>query len=499
MPDTAPENVTAPPGAAPRHLPDPPGEPGAPHREFTLRSAFALAFSDVSPIAGLYGVFALGIATAGPAFWWAFPVVLAGQLLVAAVFGELVSRWPLQGSVYQWARHLVGPRFGWFTNWAYMWGLTIAMSALAYAASGFLAEAVGLTGLSGTGQALVALGVLLFGTAANMVGRGVLRVLLVVSMAAELASTFGLGTVLLFFHHVNPLSSLLTTAGSGSWQIGPLLAVAAFVGWSFIGFESAGSIAEEVRESRRVLPKAMPLALLAVGLLIMYASLGVLLAIPSIPDVLSGKVADPISGTLHAQLGAPMSRILLVALAVGFTASLMAVQAAVSRAVWAGARDRILPGARLLGALSKGEALPRNAIGLTAVVAGALLFVSASKIYALLLSFSSAGFYLSYALPVCAAAWVRLRGRWQPGEVSLGRWGAPVTYAAAVWIVLETVNVAWPRTVNGTWYVDWGVLIMTGVLGVLGALLCRRMFRPHRPAAAAPVLAVVDAVEGEGA
>src|SRR5438270_4179529 len=29
-----------------------------------------------------------------PAFFWAFPIVLVGQLLVAAVFGELASRWP---------------------------------------------------------------------------------------------------------------------------------------------------------------------------------------------------------------------------------------------------------------------------------------------------------------------------------------------------------------------------------------------------------------------
>jgi len=63
---------------------------------FTFRSAFALAFADISPIVALYAIFTLALFSAGPAFFWAFPIVLIGQLLVAAVFGELASRWHTQ-------------------------------------------------------------------------------------------------------------------------------------------------------------------------------------------------------------------------------------------------------------------------------------------------------------------------------------------------------------------------------------------------------------------
>ena len=38
-----------------------------PIRDFTLRSAFALAFSDVSPIVGIYSVLAISLIAAGPA------------------------------------------------------------------------------------------------------------------------------------------------------------------------------------------------------------------------------------------------------------------------------------------------------------------------------------------------------------------------------------------------------------------------------------------------
>ncbi len=90
-------------------------------RGFSFRSALALAFADVSPIAAVYAIFTLGLFAAGPKFFWAFPIVLVGQLLVAGVFGELASRWPYAGSVYQWSRHVRGTTWGWAAAWAYMW------------------------------------------------------------------------------------------------------------------------------------------------------------------------------------------------------------------------------------------------------------------------------------------------------------------------------------------------------------------------------------------
>jgi amino acid transporter len=480
MSDTANTGLPGPAGAGP-------GGPGAgatPARDFTLRSAFALSFSDISPIVGIYSVFAIGLIAAGPGFFWAFPLVLIGQLLVTGVFGDLVSKWPFQGSVYAWARRLVGPRYGWFAGWAYMWGLTLALSALALAASQFLLGAAGAGSPSHAATVAVALAVLVLGSAANMVGSHLLKTLLYISMTCELIASAGIGTALLAFHRSQPVSVLFTAAGTGhgpGWLISPFLGVVAFVGFSFLGFESAGSIAEEVQESRRVLPKAITLSLLAAGLLVMYAALGLVLAIPNMSTVLSGKIGDPVSATLEAKLGSGTGRLLLIALTIGFMASLIAVQAAVSRAIWASSRDQLLPGASVLRKLSGRERLPRYAIGLTAVIAGALLFISTSKIYSLLLSFANAGFYISYALPVVAAAYVRMKGRWEPGPVSMGRWGTPVTYVAAVWIVAETVNIAWPRPLTGVWYLDWGLLIMTGALGVAGVAICAWVFRPGAP------------------
>ncbi len=472
-----------------------------PVRDFTLRSAFALAFSDVSPIVGIYSVFGLCLLVAGPAFFWGFPVVLIGQLAVTGVFGDLVSKWPFQGSVYAWARELFGARYGWFTNWAYSWGLTIALGAVALFAADFLGPAVGLNSLSQTQTSLLALGVLIFGSIANMIGSKFLRGLLYISMTAELVSSLGIGAALLFFHRTHSFSFLFSGAGTAhgaGWLFGPFLAIVAFIGFSFVGFESAGSIAEEVQGARHVLPKAISLALLSCGLLVMFATLGLLLSLPDLGAVLSGKDTNPIATTLETRLGSGTGRALLVMLTIGFTASMIAVQAAVSRAIWASARARELPASGLLGRLSGPERLPRHVIGLTCIVAGILVFIHSANVFTLLLSGATAGFFVSYALPVVGAAITRLRGGWTPGPVSMGKIGATVTYLAAIWMIAEIINIAWPRnTYGGVWYLNWGIVLVIVVLGILGGLVSAYVFRPGGEAAQARFTPVVSDPEGE--
>lgn len=441
-------------------------------RGFTLRTAFALAFADISPIVALFAIFTLGLFAAGPAFFWAFPIVLVGQLLVAAVFGELASRWPYAGSVYQWARHVQGTRWGWFAAWAYMWGLTIALSTLAYGASGFLLEIFDIHDAGRGLTTAVALGIVALGTAANVIGRQVLKVMIVASIICEVLGSVGLGTVLLIFYRVNPISALFDgfgTQGGGVWLTGPGLVAIAFVGWSFLGFESAGSIAEEVEDPQRNVPKAIILALFFVALVVMYSSIALILSIPNLSQVIAQQQGDPVVDTLTAHFGAGIGRPLLILFVIGFLSSFLAVQAAVSRCVWGSARDHSLPGSGVLDQLRGRERLPVYAIALTGIVAALLVLLAGSDLYSVLVNFTTIGFYISFGVPVAGAALSRLRGRWTPGPFNLGRWSAPVTYIAAVWIILQTINIIWPRQVPGTpWFVEWSMVITTVVLGVVG-------------------------------
>jgi len=444
-------------------------------RGFSFRSALALAFADVSPIAAVYAIFTLGLFAAGPKFFWAFPIVLIGQLLVAGVFGELASRFPYAGSVYQWSRHVQGTTWGWVAAWAYMWGLTIALGTLSYAASGFLLQIFGVTEPSRWATATVAVVIILLGTGVNIVGRQVLKVMVVASITCEVIGSVGLGVVLLVFYRENPFSALFSSASipdAATWTSGPMLLAIAYVGWSFLGFEAAGSVAEEVDDPERNVPKAIIFGLLMVGLVVMFSSAALILAIPNLDEVVAAQSGDVVSETLTTHLGAGVTKPLLAMFVIGFISSFLAVQAAVSRCIWGAARDRSLPGSRVLGKLAGPERLPVNAIALTAIVAVVFILLAGSQFYNILVNFNIIGFYIAFGVPVVGAAIARLTGRWRPGPFNLGKWGAPVTYLASLWIIFETVNVAWPRTQPGQpWFINWASVLTTVVLAVVGAAI----------------------------
>ncbi len=453
-------------------------------RGFSFRTVFSLAFAFISPIVALYTIFALGIASSGPGFWLGFPAALAGQLLVALVFAMLVSRYPLEGGVYQWSRQLVGARYGWFAGWTYIWTLVITMAAVSFGGAAFLAQLLGLDPADPRVLRPLAMGLLLFGTWGNTRGRRVLGAVVALCVLAELIGSVGVGAWLLATGRVHPFSIVLSTpdflAGSGGWLgffDSKAAAAVAICGWAFVGFESAGSVAEEVIDVGRTAPRAMVGSLLLVAGMVSFSGLALLLAIPDLSAALAARGADPVVDTLLAHFGPTLFRLLLVLFVIGFIACLVGVQASASRVIWAFARDGELPGARLLAPLSGRDRVPQRAVVLSGLLATSIYALAATHLYAILVAFTTAGFYLAFAFPVLASAWTLLRGRWTATPFSLGRLSAPVILAAAAWTVFEAVNIAWPRVADAPWYESWSVVLMMVFLGLLGMLVRTRLGR----------------------
>src|SRR5437773_12560904 len=71
-------------------------------------SSFAAGFSYISILTGMFQMFHEGFAAGGPAFFWTWPTVFVGQLLVALSFAELAAHYPLSGAVSPWSKH-AGP------------------------------------------------------------------------------------------------------------------------------------------------------------------------------------------------------------------------------------------------------------------------------------------------------------------------------------------------------------------------------------------------------
>ena len=100
-------------------------------RTLGFLSNFAIAFSFISVSTGSFGNFGVGIGLGGPAFFWSWPIVIIGQTLVALVFAELASHFPVAGSIYQWSKRLSNRTLGWFTGWIYFWAQVVTVTAVA--------------------------------------------------------------------------------------------------------------------------------------------------------------------------------------------------------------------------------------------------------------------------------------------------------------------------------------------------------------------------------
>jgi amino acid transporter len=100
------------------------------NRALGFFSNFAVAFTYLSPMVGIYSLFVLGVGTAGPSYVWLTWIPVAGMLLVALVFGELASHYPVAGALYQYSKFNVGPAYGWFVGWFYGLALLITVAAV---------------------------------------------------------------------------------------------------------------------------------------------------------------------------------------------------------------------------------------------------------------------------------------------------------------------------------------------------------------------------------
>lgn len=80
-------------------------------REMRVWSVLALGFTYLSPLVGIYSLYTFAIDSAGPPAFWTVLIAATGQFLVALIFGEVVSQYPIAGGIYPWSRRLAGRRY----------------------------------------------------------------------------------------------------------------------------------------------------------------------------------------------------------------------------------------------------------------------------------------------------------------------------------------------------------------------------------------------------
>lgn len=459
-------------------------------RSMGLWQNFALGFTYLSPVVGAYSLFAFGMATGGPPMIWSYGIAACGMMMICLVFGEVVSQFPISGGVYPWARRLVGRRWSWMTGWIYGWAMYATIAGVAVGSGPFLASLLGMP-TTPAAITLVALGILTVSTLLNLLGTRTLARVAMLGFLCEIAGAVVVGGWLLLFHRVQPVAIFVSAPaipGGGAYL--PAFLASTLVGMCCCyGFEACGDLAEETPDPGRAIPRAMRMTIY-IGIPVTVVSVaGLMLAVPDMAAVISGKVADPIAMILTDAFGPLGYRLIVMVVMVSFVSCLLSLQAAVSRLVFAYGRDRMIVGGALLARLSPGTHVPVASLILAGVIPSIIVTLgfAVDQVLALILSFAAVGIYLSFQMVVIGAVHARLRG-WVPsGKFRLGAWAWPVNILALVYGAAAIVNVLWPRApVGSAWFVAYAQLLaLAGVIGAgLVYLLARRPER-HGDAPAA--------------
>ncbi|MDP5182948.1 amino acid permease [Blastococcus sp. BMG 814] len=464
------------------------GYTGEFHRSMGLWANMALGFTYLSPLVGVYSLFAYSLSIGGPpAIWW-IVIVGAGQLMVSLVFGEVVSQYPLAGGIYPWTRRLWGRRYAWIVSWIYIWAIIVTVTAVAEFGGGFVAALLDLEATAGV-VLLTAVALLVVAFAVNYSGTRTLARIAQIGLAAELIGVIALGLFLLLFRREQPFSVFFDTlgAGGGDGYLGVFLAASLSGLFLFYGFEACGDVAEEVADPTRQIPRAMILTILVGGVSGLLSYAGYVLAAPDLQAIVNGEDADPIPSILESSLGTAGSKVFLVVIVIAFLSCVLSLQAAGSRLLYAFARDRMLPASGWLARVSPTHAVPINALLVVCVVPVliAVFVYFQEDILARVTAFAVLGIYVSFQAVVLAALRQRLKG-WRPaGLWNLGTAGLVVNVLALAYGIFAIVLLIKPAPGTETFLDRWIVAIGLAVVAGSG-LLYLFLARPDRHSSHVP-------------
>ena len=239
-------------------LTDTPSESGTLNRSMTVWHSFTMGFAVVSPVVGLYAIIGVQTAVTGGGWSAALAICLIMQLLVATVYAELASQFPIAGGAYKWARQLGGAITGQYAGVIYVSSTIAMLTTTAYTGGIWLAGFWGALDNSGLSMVLWGGLFLLLCTLLNLAHANIFKTLIALGVYAEIIGSFGIALLLFFFFRQHGFSELFQHLGSGSapTETAAFLAALAIAGWAFIGFDSCSTTAEETHQPKRMPPRA---------------------------------------------------------------------------------------------------------------------------------------------------------------------------------------------------------------------------------------------------
>ncbi|XP_059455711.1 amino-acid permease BAT1 homolog [Corylus avellana] len=433
-------------------------------REMSLFKTFAITFSTMSFFSGtpLYGP---SLLYAGPAsLIWGYVAVTFFTWFVGFAMAEICSSFPTTGSLYFWAAHLAGPRWGPFASWCCAWletiGVVSGIGTQAYAGAQALQMIILLsTGTNKGGGYFVPRSVFvsiyicltLIWAVLNSFALQVVAFLDVISVWWQVMGGFiviiGLPLIASSTQSASYVFTHFETSpestGIHSKPYAMILSVL-LSQYCLYGYDSAAHLTEETKGADRTGPLAI---LSSIGITSAFGWAYLLALTFSIQD--PAYLYDPNNETAGAFVPAQIiydafyrryhsgtGAIIFLCIIWGafFFCGLSNLTSA-ARVVYALSRDGGVPFSRIWIKIHPKHKVPTNAVWLCAaitIIIG-LPILKLNVVYTAIISISTIGWVGGYAVPIFARL-VMDEKNFKPGPFYLGRASRPVCLIAFLYI-----------------------------------------------------------------
>src|SRR3989440_1045281 len=476
-----------------------------PSRGWSSFTNFAISFTILSALAGVFTTFSFAWPAGGPAgiaIGW--PILCAFVLLVGVSMSELTSAYPTAGGPYWWSAKLGSPAWSWFTGWFNMIGLVGIVAGVGYGAAIFLNTVLSVYGVTIGSinfattntrailhhQFVLFLIILLLYTVINIFADTLLALFNNISVGWHVLGVLVILGVLIFVPDDHQSAGFVfgnkinltgfhggTTGGLFFWlyvlPLGFILTM-----YTQTGYDASAHTAEETRGAALGAAKGVWKSIFYSALLGWFLLLAFLFAATDTKAVngSAGFVATIFTSAMANHLWG--AKLILIIATVGQLFCGAAGLTSASRTWFAFSRDRGMPGWRLFRRLHRQQvplyAVFAVSIASLIIVIPALWGNSAGVpwAYAAITGICTVGLYIAYILPV----FLRLRqgDRFQPGPWTLGRHYKWVNIGAIVFVILVVYALDIPTVPAGVpWHsgFQWTALNYSPLVLIVGVLV----------------------------
>lgn len=405
---------------------------------------FGLAYLVPLTVFTTYGIVT---ETTGGRVALAYLVTLVAMAVTAVSYARMVRAHPVAGSAYTYTRRTFGAPAGFLTGWALLLDY-LFLPMINHLVIGIYLNAA----VPAVPVWAWALTSIVLVTVLNLLGITSIARASTVIVAAQVV--FVAVFVLLVVRGLGGAEVSLTAPFTGDGSVaglGPVLAGAAVLCLSFLGFDAVSTMAEEARRPRVDIPRAILLVTVLGGLLFVVLSWLAQVALPATT------FADPDAAAVDVMVevgGQGLSTFFTAAYVAGAFGSALTSQASVCRILFSMGRDGILP--RTLGTVWARRRTPAVAV-LVVTVASLLTVVLDLATLASLISFGALIAFTAVNVAVVKHYWVD-EGERGPRAVLLSLVLPLVGVALTLWLwtslsgMTLLVGLAW-LVVGALWLV----------------------------------------------